>query len=357
MKKQKLAAVLVTAAVLGLSACGGGSKPAESSAQETEAPAGSEQAAESAEETEAETEAETEPETEEEKLSVTLEHERSGAVFEFFYPAEGVELKETSVFGDPAYQFISEEEGCYITVNPSNLYTSDIKSRLSSYENLTYGPYTGWTEYTSYAAEGFMIAGEYEDKTLLLKFKIGNAGQTPADEAELKGYLDSGLVKGILSDVVVNLEAPEEPETEETTKAAEDEVIVDGVAHLKYADVVLPEGWSVDRVKNFEIKLTRDEKVPGNAPGDLLTPTLTISTTSSNKSAKEWAETKFKDFGSKGEIKNENIGGIDWVYFMPVEDQFYMFTDSSAGTHVDVSGMFFTIDEEIEGILSGITIK
>ena len=178
----------------------------------------------------------------------------------------------------------------------------------------------------------------------------------PADEAELKGYLDSGLVKGILSDVVVNLEAPEEPETEETTKAAEDEVIVDGVAHLKYADVVLPEGWSVDRVKNFEIKLTRDEKVPGNAPGDLLTPTLTISTTSSNKSAKEWAETKFKDFGSKGEIKNENIGGIDWVYFMPVEDQFYMFTDSSAGTHVDVSGMFFTIDEEIEGSPADIVV-
>ena len=353
MKRQKLMMAVLAAAALGITACGG-SAPKETAAPETaaqESAAGTEAGA--AEETEEETAEETEPERE--FLSVPLTDERCSITYEIFYPAEGVEYEEASVFGDPAHTFSSGDEGCYITVNAARLYTSDINSRLSSYDSVTYGPYNGWTNYTSYAAEGYLITGETDDLTALLGFKIGNLEKKPADQEELKGYLESQLVQDILGSFTTLQEAAPETEAPAETKAPE--VIEGGVAHLKYADVVIPEGWSVESVKDFELKLTRDEKVPGRVEGDFLTPKLTISSTSSTKTAQEWAEAKFKDFGSKGEIMNGTFGGTDWVYFTPVEDQFYMFTDSSAGTHVDVSGMFFTLNEEIEGILEGITIK
>ena len=356
MKKQKLMMAVLAAAALGITACGG-SAPKETAAQESAAGTEAGAAEETAEETEEETAEETAEETEpaRELLSMPLTDERCSISYEIFYPEEGVEYKEDKVFGEPAHTFSSEEEGCYITVNSARLYTSDIKSRLDSYDNVTFGPYSGWTEYTSYAAEGYLITGEKDDLTALLGFKIGNLEKKPADKEELKGYLEAQLVQDILGSFTTEQEAAPETEAPAETKAPE--VIVDGVAHLQHADVVIPEGWSVDSVKDFELKLIRDEKVPGRVEGDFLTPKLTISSTSSTKTAQEWAEAKFKDFGSKGEILTGTFGGTDWIYFTPVDDQFYMFTDSSAGTHVDVSGMFFTLNEEIVGILEGITIK
>ena len=259
MKRQKLMMAVLAAAALGITACGG-SAPKETAAPETaaqESAAGTEAGA--AEETEEETAEETEPERE--FLSVPLTDERCSITYEIFYPAEGVEYEEASVFGDPAHTFSSGDEGCYITVNAARLYTSDINSRLSSYDSVTYGPYNGWTNYTSYAAEGYLITGEKDDLTALLGFKIGNLEKKPADQEELKGYLESQLVQDILGSFTTLQEAAPETEAPAETKAPE--VIEGGVAHLKYADVVIPEGWSVESVKDFELKLTRDEKVPG----------------------------------------------------------------------------------------------
>ena len=105
MKRQKLMMAVLAAAALGITACSG-SAPKETAARETaaqESAAGTEAGA--AEETEEETAEETEPERE--FLSVPLTDERCSITYEIFYPAEGVEYEEASVFGDPAHTFSS----------------------------------------------------------------------------------------------------------------------------------------------------------------------------------------------------------------------------------------------------------
>ena len=348
MKKLSGLLALILALLLVCTACGSGGSESKDAAGDD---------AQSAEEGGSEEEAGGEEKPEEEALpSVTLTDADRGITYELFYPAEGVEVEETQVFGEAAYRFRSEADGCYIEISSSWLSTPTVPSWKDGNDEVSYGSNTGWTEYTSYAAEGYMEGADNgADYTYLLHFKVGKNDDTPAEHAELQELLKSDLVNVVLGSYEVA--SADIQENEPAEEEEESEVVVDGVAHMKYADVVLPAGWTPVKTEDWQLKFERDEQVPGNVEGDFLTPTLTIETTSSDVPAKEYAETKCADFGGESEVLTGNFGGIDWYYFTPVEDQFYLFTDTSAGTRVDVSGMFFTINDEIEGILSGITVK
>ena len=292
--------------------------------------------------------------------SVTIDHPDRGITYEIYYPSDGVEVTETAVFGMPGYTFKSESEGCYITVYSSGMYTSDIQSRLDSYDNVTYGDRNGWFEYTSYAAEGNMIGTDNgEGISRLLAFKVGNYEESPAEHEEIDGYLQSDLVTYILSSYKTSADEGDSGESPQEEEAEEQPVIVDGVAHLDMADIVIPEGWTVVKEAASNIKLERDEKVPPRVEGDdPLTATMTIIASSKiHGTAAEMIETTNSNFGGDNEILSGNYNGNDWVYICPVEDQFYMFTDTSQGTFIEVDGMFFSMNEEIESFLSGITVK
>ena len=292
--------------------------------------------------------------------SVVIDHPDRGITYEIFYPAEGVEVTEASVFGMPGYTFKSEAEGCYITVYSSGMYTSDIQSRLDSYDNVTYGDRSGWFEYTSYAAEGNMIGTDNgEGLSRLLAFKVGNVEESPAEHADIDGYLQSDLVTEILSNYKTSADEGEAEEPAEPETAEEQSVIADGVAHLDMADVSIPDGWTVVEESHSTIKLERDEKVPPRVKGDdPLTAKMTVMASSKiHGTAAEMIETTNSDFGGGNEIMTGEYNGTEWVYICPVEDQFYLFADTSEGTIVEIDGMFFPMNEEIEAFLSGITVK
>ena len=369
MKSRSIAAALFLSALLMITGCGGsdgstaGSSAAEEPAAESiaEEPAAEEAAAENTEEEAAEAEepAAEEAEPEEEALSVILEDPDREITFELFYPAEGVEVEETDVFGHQAWEFSSESEGCYAILSSSSLYTSDLASRLEQYDNLTYGEHSGWTEYTSYTAEGMLIGNEYGDGlSHLLSFKVGNLEDSPAEREELDSYLQGELVTFLLTNYEVVSETG--PAEEAPAEAEEEEGqfgVVDGVAHLTHADAVLPEGWTVVDTKDFSVKLERDEKIQGVGEDDFLTAKLTIETNSSDVPAAEWAQRKVDDFGGDSTLQYETINGVDWIWFSPVEDQVYLFTDTSAGTRVDISVMFLGFDDEVHAIVEGVTPK
>ena len=292
--------------------------------------------------------------------SVVIDHPDRGITYEIFYPAEGVEAEETQVFGLPGYTFKSEAEGCYITVYSSGMYTSDIQSRLDSYDNVSYGDRKGWFEYTSYAAEGNMIGADNgEGLSRLLAFKVGNTEESPAEHADIDGYLKSDLVTYILSNYKTSADESEAGGASETDETGEQSVVVDGVAHLDMADIVIPEGWTVVKEKGSTIELERDEKVPPRVEGDdPLTAKMTIIASSKiHGTAAEMIETTNSNFGGDNEVLTGNYNGTDWVYICPAEDQFYMYADTSEGTFVEIDGMFFPMNEEIEAFLSGITVK
>ncbi len=361
MKRISILTAAALAAVLAMTACGGGSGASSAGSEEAvqESIAEAESEAEVVEEAVEAAEETVEEDTEEPAaLSVTIDDPDRGVSYEVFYPEDGVDVEETSVFDNPGYTFRSESEGCYITVYTSGMYTSDIQSRLDDYDNVTYGEHNGWYEYTSYAAEGNMVGEDNgEGFSRLLAFKAGNIEESPAEHSEIDAFLESGLVNFVLTNYQASYEAAAEPE--ETPEAEDVSIIVDGVAHLDGADVVIPDGWTVVKESSFSIKMERDEKVPPRVEGDdPLTATMTVNASAKIEgSAQEWIDSLNENFGGDNEILSASFGDNDWVYFCPVEDQFYMCTDTGLGTYVEVDGMFFTINDEIENFLAGITVK
>ena len=183
----------------------------------------------------------------------------------------------------------------------------------------------------------------------MLLLALAACGSQPAEEAAEETEAAAGELEEAAEEIA--------EEAEETAEAVESEFISDGQVHLKFADVALPTGWTPVSIYGHEVTFERDEKVPTDDPDFFLTRKLTISSTSSTKTAEEQIADLDSNFGGGNAIDTVTIGDVEWVRMIPdgVSDQFYLATDTSEGTTVEVSGMFAQLDDpEVLAIIEGI---
>lgn len=208
-------------------------------------------------------------------------------------------------------------------------------------EDITVGDYTGKNtcgmskSYKDCSMEIAEIECWHEGTNDVSRGQIRMAYYTDEENKDIKDMLDS--VKPLTD--TANAAAAEEAKNAEAAGAID----LSG-----YVTITPPEGWTVEEQNDTSVKLKNSRFSSGYIK-------IYVCTFNS-KTAEEWAEGKNKNFGGNHEILTREMCGKTFTGIRPVDTQDYFVTVLDGGVSVEISTMFFTLDQ-CEDLIKTIVIK
>jgi len=138
-------------------------------------------------------------------------------------------------------------------------------------------------------------------------------------------------------------------ETEDTT-AAEETPALPGpgeTADIGGAKVVVPEGWTVTKLEDGDVRLAPDG-------ANLENVELQIYPANFGKDAAGWAEAINKNYGGNCEKETVEIGGVNYILLHALEEQNMLFTDLSNGDVLEIAVMMMPYGDAVD-VLAGVS--